>query len=219
MVVAPFLLRSKILRIDTLVLTHPEADHMNGLLYIAGQFKPREFLYNGEKLESPDFQELMALIEAKGITRRTPANLKEGREISGTLVEIFHPQEGQLSRRSNDNSLVIRISDGRTSFLFPGDLEVAGEQRLVSRSGSKLKSDVLLIPHHGSKSSSSVAFLEAVSPKVCIISAGKDNPFGFPSQDILRRLRGAGCRILRVDEIGATEVSIGQEGLQISSFR
>lgn len=219
MVVAPFLLRSKILRIDTLVLTHPEADHMNGLLYIAGQFRPREFLYNGEKLESSDFLELMALLEAKGIRTKTPANLKEGREISGTLVEIFHPEEGLLSRRSNDNSLVMRISQGRTSFLFPGDLEVAGEQRLVSGVGSELKSDVLLVPHHGSKSSSSASFLEAVSPKVCIISAGKDNPFGFPSPDILRRLRDAGCRIIRVDEVGATEVSIGREGLQIMSFR
>jgi len=219
MVVAPFLLRSKILRVDTLVLTHPEADHMNGLLYIANHFGPKEFWYNGEKLESPDFQELSALLDAKGIRRRTPAHLKEGREISGALVEILHPGGGFLSSKSNDNSLVMRISYKGTSFLFPGDLEAAGEQLVISRSGSKLESDVLLAPHHGSKSSSSRPFLEAVNPKVCIISSGKGNPFGFPSQEILGRLRGLGCRILRVDELGAIEVSAEQGGFQIRSFR
>jgi competence protein ComEC len=219
MVVAPFLLRSKIRRIDTLVLSHPEADHMGGLLFIADHFEPKEFWYNGEKPESRDFQKLTDLLDAKGVRRRIPADLKDGREISGVRVEIHHPLKGLLSRKSNDNSLVLRISHGETSFLFPGDLEATGEQMLVSRSGSKLKSDVLLVPHHGSKSSCSTAFLEAVSPEACIISSGKDNPFGFPSQEILRRLRGAGCRILRVDEIGAIEVTTGREGFQIKSFR
>jgi competence protein ComEC len=191
---------------------------MNGLLYIVEHFGPKEFWHNGEKPESPAFQELTALLEAKGIRRRTPAHLKEGREISGALVEILYPVEGFLFKKSNDNSLVVRISSGGTSFLFPGDLEAKGEQRLVSRAGSKLKSDILLAPHHGSISSSSKPFLEAVNPKVCIISSGKGNPFGFPSPEILGRLKGQGCRILRVDEIGAIEVSAEPEGFQIRSF-
>jgi competence protein ComEC len=219
MVVAPFLLRSKILRIDTLVLTHPDTDHMSGLLYIAEYFGPREFWYNGEKVETPDFQELAGLLEVKEIRRRTPGDFKEGRQIGGASLEILHPGEGMMSRKSNDNSLVLKMSCGETSFLFTGDLEAAGEGMLVSRRGSQLKSDILLVPHHGSNSSSSLAFLEAVRPKVCIISAGKDNPFGFPSQDILARMRGAGCRIIRTDEVGAIEVSIGQEGPQIRSFQ
>jgi competence protein ComEC len=85
--------------------------------------------------------------------------------------------------------------------------------------GPRLKSGVLLVPHHGSKTSCSPAFLETVSPKVCVISAGKDNPFGFPNQDVLKRLRGAGCSILRLDEVGATEVSVEGEALQIKSFQ
>jgi competence protein ComEC len=90
---------------------------------------------------------------------------------------------------------------------------------LISRSGPKLKSDILLAPHHGSKSSSSPAFLEAVNPKVCVISSGKKNPFGFPSQEVLKRLNGAGCGILRLDESGAIEVSAGQGVFQVQSFR
>ena len=219
MVVAPFLLRSKIMKVDTLVLTHPEADHMSGLRYIVEHFGPKEFWHNGEKLEFPSFRELLALLEAKGVRRKTPADLREGREISGVHVEILHPMEGLLSKKSNDNSLVMRISSGGTSFLFPGDLEAAGEQLLISRAGSKLKSDVLLAPHHGSRSSSSEPFLEAVTPKVCIISSGLGNPFGFPSLEILDRLRGHGCRILRVDEVGAIEVSLGPEGPRARSFR
>ncbi len=219
MVIAPFLLRSKILRIDILVLTHPDADHMNGLLYIADHFGPKEFWYNGEKFESPEFQELMSLLEAKGIRRRTPADFKGGREIAGVTVEILHPGEGVMSRKSNDNSLVLRMSHGETSFLFTGDLESTGEQMLLSRGSHQLKSDVLLVPHHGSNSSSSKAFLDAISPQLCVISSGKGNPFGFPSEAVLKRLRGARCRILRIDEVGATEVCIGREGLQIRSFR
>jgi competence protein ComEC len=219
MVVAPFLLRSKIMKIDTLVLTHPAADHMRGLLYIAEHFAPREFWYNGERVETPDFQELMGRLEAKGIRRRTPSDFKEGRKIAGASLEILHPGEGMMSRKSNDNSLVLKMSYRETPFLFAGDLEAAGEQAVVARVGPQLKSGVLLVPHHGSKSSCSPAFLEAVSPKVCVISAGKDNPFGFPSQDVLQRLRGAGCSIIRIDEVGATEVSVGREGLQIRSFQ
>jgi competence protein ComEC len=219
MVVAPFLLRSKILRIDTLVMTHPEADHMAGLRYIAEHFDPKEFWYSGEKLGFPAFRDLMALLDSKGIRTRTPADLKEGREISGVRVEIVHPAEGFWARKSNDNSLVMKISSKEGSFLFPGDLEAAGEQVLVSRSGSKLKSDVLLAPHHGSKSSSSKLFLEAVAPKVCVISSGYGNPFGFPSPEVLGKLKGQGCRILRVDEAGAIEVSVGQETIQIRTFQ
>jgi competence protein ComEC len=192
---------------------------MGGLLFIAEHFGPKEFWYNGEEPQSPDFQELTALLAAKGIRRRTPADLKEGSEISGARVEILHPGGRVLSGKSNDNSLVMRISYGGTSFLFPGDLEAKGEQLLISRSGSKLKSDILLAPHHGSRSSSSKSFIEAVSPKVCVISSGKGNPFGFPSQEVINRLRASECRILRVDELGAIEVSTAPEGFQIKSFR
>jgi competence protein ComEC len=219
MVVAPFILWSKIVRIDTLVLTHPDADHLRGLLYIAEHFNPKEFWYNGENAESSEFQELMRILEAKGIRRRTPGDFTEGRAIAGTSLEILHPRELMMSKKSNDNSLVLKISSGQTSFLFTGDLEAAGERAVVSRKEAQLKSDVLLVPHHGSKSSSSSAFIDAVRPKVCIISAGKGNPFGFPSQDVLRRLRETGCRIKRTDEAGATEVSVEQGGLQLRSFR
>jgi beta-lactamase superfamily II metal-dependent hydrolase len=145
----------------------------------------------------------MGLLEAKGIRRRTPSDFKEGRKIAGASLEILHPEEGMMSRKSNDNSLVLKISYEETPFLFTGDLEAAGEQAVVARAGPQLKSGVLLVPHHGSKSSCSPAFLEAVSPKVCVISAGKDNPFGFPSQEVLQSLRGAGCSNIRIDEVGA----------------
>jgi len=219
MVVAPFLLRSKIRRLDTLVLTHPQADHMNGLLYLADHFGPKEFWYNGQRGASPTFQQLLSLLETKGIRKRTPADLKEQREISGALVEILHPEEGLFSRKSNDNSLVLRISYGGTAFLFPGDIEAGGEQFLLSKSGSKLKSDILLAPHHGSRSSSSAAFLQAVNPKVCIISSGKGNPFGFPSPEALKRLAEAGCKILKTGEQGAIEVQADPEGYRTHCFR
>jgi len=219
MVVAPFLLRSKIRKVDTLLLTHPEADHMNGLLYIAEHFGPDEFWYNGTQGESSTFRELLSVLAAKGVRKKTPADLKQEREISGALVEILHPEEGLLFRKSNDNSLVMKISYGGTAFLFPGDIEDRAEQLLLSRSGSRLKSEILLAPHHGSKSSTSRAFLQAVSPEVCIISSGKGNPFGFPSQEVLKRLSDARCNILKTEEHGAIKVHADQEGYRIHCFR
>ena len=82
-----------------------------------------------------------------------------------------------------------------------------------------MKSDVLLVPHHGSKSSSSAAFLEAVNPKVCIVSSGKGNPFGFPRPGDPQKAQRLRVQDLEVDEVGAIEVSAGREGFQIKSFR
>ena len=89
---------------------------------------------------------------------------------------------------------------------------------VVERAGSFLESDVLLAPHHGSGSSCSEAFLNQVKPRVCIISCGSGNPFHFPNSKTVRRLQGLGCRIFRIDEVGAVQVSVTRKGYDIRSF-
>jgi len=223
-VVAPFLFYSKIRRIDYVVLTHPQTDHMGGLRFIAEHFRPKEFWYNGDMVHTAHFVELMDIIDAKKIRKVCPADLKAGRDISGVKVNLLHPPpDGNGSglpkkMNPNDKSLVLKISYGETSCLFPGDLEREGEEMVVRRAGSLLESDVLLAPHHGSGSSCSKAFLNEVKPRVCIVSCGSGNPFRFPNAQTLRRLQGVGCRILRIDEVGAVQVSVTTEGYDITSF-
>ena len=120
--------------------------------------------------------------------------------------------------KSNDRSLELKISSGEKSFLFPGDLESSGEAILVRDAGERIKSDVLLIPHHGSKSSSTLPFLQTVAPGVCIISSRESSRFGLPHLETITRLQKIGCRILRVDQVGAVQITVASEGIRVKSF-
>jgi competence protein ComEC len=225
MVIAPFLLRSKILRIDYLVLTHPQSDHMNGLRFIASNFRPKEFWYNGDKGKSSSFKELIKILDEKGINKLTPIDWKGVLDISGVRIELLHPlfehrktYQPHRTLGLNDNSLVLKFSYRGKSFLFPGDLERAGEKVVMSNSGSLLKSDILLAPHHGGKHSSSKLFLEKVRPSFCIISSGSGNSFSFPHPQTLQRFEDIGCRTIRIDQMGAVQISVGPDRFKIRSY-
>lgn len=225
MVVAPFLFYSKILHVDYLVLTHPQADHMNGLRFIASHFHPKEFWYNGYRVRNRAFMDLMKIVEEGKIRERRPADIRGVQEISGVKVELLHPlsvkRKEQLVENSvgiNNNSLVLKLSYGGRSLLFPGDLERAGEEVVISRAGSLLRSDILLAPHHGSRSSCSKAFLQMVRPQTCIISSGHGNYFGFPHPETLKRLRDAGSQVVRIDQVGAVQLSLRPSRFDVSTF-
>ena len=226
MVVAPFLFRSKIRRIDTIVLTHPQADHMNGLRFVAANFDPKEFWYNGDRVESESFTELMRILETEDITKMLPYDLRGGREISGVKIELLHPpgnramvrRQDHQTMELNNNSVVLKLSHEGKSLLFPGDLERMGEEALVSSAGSLLDSDILLAPHHGSKGSCSEPFLRMVRPRLCIVSCGSGNFFGFPHEQTLRRLEAVGCKTLRTDQVGAVRLSIGRNRFEVGTF-
>ncbi|MCF8062298.1 MAG: DNA internalization-related competence protein ComEC/Rec2 [Deltaproteobacteria bacterium] len=212
MVIAPYLWRQKIARIHTLVLSHPEADHMNGLGFIAKHFSPGSLWYSGDRVESDSYRRFMAIIHAARIDVKTPGDPGIPLEIEGVQVEILHPVpeapgDETLSRLgTNDRSVVLRLSHAGFSFLFPGDIENRVEALLVRRFGGRLRSDVLLSPHHGSNSSCSEGFLEHVQPAWCVVSAGFGNRFGFPHPEVVARLRAAGACIARTDRHGAVRI-------------
>ena len=198
---------------------------MNGLGFIAAHFNPREFWSNGVPVQTSVYRELMAIISSKNIKTRTPLELTGGMEVSGVRIDLLHPpaapgnSPGQGDNLGvNDRSLVLKLTYGGVSILFPGDLEQAGEALVVSRAGSSLRSDVLMAPHHGSRGSCTKAFLEKVRPRVVIISCGKGNTFGFPHRDTIRRIKEVKGRIIRIDRAGAVELTIAPDGLGIRSF-
>jgi competence protein ComEC len=227
MIVAPFLFHSKIRRIDYLVLSHPHPDHMNGLNFIAENFDPEEFWYNGQDVNTPEFIELKKTLKRNNIKIIQPGKLSNGVEINGAKVELLHPFKDIEARNvdsskedsnTNNNSLVLKVSCNGTSFLFPGDVQSQGEGILVSNAVSKLKSEILLVPHHGSKSSSTMPFLNIVSPKIAVISCGKGNSFGFPNKETVQRLNTVGSNIIRIDESGAVRFEVSSNSLEIQKF-
>lgn len=219
-VVAPFLWHEKIMGVDYLVLSHPQVDHLNGLVFLAEAFRPKEFWYNGDYSRDAAFSGLMNLISSRGIDILLPASLSHGRKISGVNVEILHPPPHHVSHPPfptkrwslNDRSLVLRLSYHEKAFLFPGDIEQQGEETLLKTAQGNLRSNVLLSPHHGSNTSNSEEFLAAVAPEICVISCGEKNRFGFPHSSTLQKLRLRKCRILRTDREGAIQVTVSGNG-------
>ncbi len=225
MVVAPFLWQSKILKVDYLVLSHPQSDHMNGLRFLAETFAPDEFWYNGDQVKTNSFVELMEIIDTHEIRKRSLADLLEPKMINHVKVEVLHPTSKmpsghllQNGRILNNRSLVIKISYHGKSFLFPGDLERDGEADLTKNAADALKSHVLLAPHHGSGNSGTPSFLEKVKPTICVISCGKNNFFGFPHEDFLNRLRKMNCEIVRIDQTGAAQFVVKEDTFEWQTF-
>ena len=224
-VVAPFLWHNKIGKVDYLVLSHPEADHMNGLRFIAEEFQPEEFWHNEDQVETPTFSELMSIIKGEKIKEKLPSDLKEGIKINGAIVEILHPMSGAAAdtaggngSRLNNHSLVLRITFAGKSFLFPGDLEKEGENEMLAGTDGEIRSHVLLAPHHGSKTSSSKAFLEKVKPELCIVSAGKGASRNLPHPTVQKRLREMGCRVLTTSKAGAVTIRVGEKVFEVETF-
>lgn len=197
-------------RIDALILTHADNDHSGGLLRILKRFRVKEIWDNG------------LLLYPEGI--RTPVRrLSRGDVVEADGVEmiVMHPYEGFYSnseKGGNELSLVLRISGEKgSSLLLTADIEAEAEEDALHLS-RWLKSNAIKISHHGSRYSSSEAFLNAVSPGIAIISVGKDNPFGHPHEEVIERLERYKIRIYRTDRDGAIKLVEGKSGFIVKTY-
>jgi len=220
-ITAPFLWRNKIKSVDTLVLSHPDSDHLNGLLYIAENFNVKEIWSNGEAEDSFGYKRLVEIIKEKNIKMEDFNELRKNRVINGIMFNILYPEAGfkekkEKWRKGDNSSLVLKAVFGSKSFLFTGDIKTKGEYDLVKTSGNSLKSTVLVVPHHGSKSSSTDVFIDTVDPEIAIISVGWKNRYKFPAPEVLERYKSRRCRILRTDENGAVMMSTDGKSLVVT---
>ena len=224
-VVAPVLWRKKIATVDILVLSHPNADHLNGLIYIARHFNVRELWSNGDVNTTKGYGVLMAVCRENDIAVRT-MDASTGKTIIGPVtLTVLHPSAGFLSQpddidqeNRNNGSLVVKATMGETAFLLTGDIEARAESQLVKRAGRDLASTVLFAPHHGSRTSSSPDLVAAVGPAVVVISAGAGNRFGFPHAEVMDRYRLAGDRILCTGTHGAISMRSDGKTVRVKPF-
>jgi len=218
-IVAPLLWRRKIRTVQTLILSHPNSDHLNGLIYIAERFHVKRFISNGESAETRSYEELVAVAKKKKILMPAYEQMDRSWIFGGVSVDILYPDPEFLDRRvlepwrdGNNNSLVVKVSLEEASFLFPGDIEAIGETELVRIAGDYLQSRVLVAPHHGSRSSSTQTFLAAVNPETIVISSGFNDQYGASHPEVRERYINRGAEIFSTPENGAvTFITDGEE--------
>ena len=211
--VLPFLRARGIQRLDLVVASHPHADHTAGLGAVLEAVAVGELWVCWHEQQDPWLGDLLRSAARQGVTVRQPRVITR----DGLTVRPIWPPGHQgacadPARGANDNSIVLRLELGQAAVLLPGDVEQEAEEQLVLTAGQWLRADLLKVPHHGSGTSSSRAFLDAVSPRLGIISCGVHNSFGIPPPRILRRYQHHGIPLARVDLRGAIGVHLWPDG-------
>jgi competence protein ComEC len=193
-------------KIEVVVLTHPDLDHLAGLIDVAKKYEIGVFLDNGAKAETEIFEELEEVLAQKSIRREV---LIEKSEISfGEQLNfnVFNPvQKDSNNKDRNEDSIVLRMDFGINSFLFMGDASSQIEKEMLAGKAN-VDVDWLKVGHHGSKNSTSEEFLTATSPKTAVISVGAKNRYKHPAVEVLELLAKTKAVLLRTDELGTVEI-------------
>ncbi|HWQ54216.1 MAG TPA: ComEC/Rec2 family competence protein [Bryobacteraceae bacterium] len=215
-VVSPYLWHRSIRRLDVVALSHVHADHSGGVAALIDNFQPRE-LWTAAVPDCPDWRAIRERAVRHGVRI---VELWRGREFDygGAHVEVLAPAVEYLpaSEPRNSDSLVLRVSYGRHSFLLAGDMERAGEWELLDRIGH---ADVLKVGHHGSRTSTSEAFLDSVHPAFGLVTLGAENLYGYPHPDVLGRLEDRRIGILRTDSHGLVTFRTDGRRLHVDTAR
>ena len=215
-IVAPFLWKNRISRLDQVVITHPDSDHFNGLPFLISTFRPKRVLINGET-GNRQYQDLLRRARAAGIPVG-PANPGAVLHQDQTCTLRCLGMAGNDPHlRGNDLSLVLRLECGAISFLLPGDISARAEAILV-HGRSDLASTVLLAPHHGSRTSSSPAFLQAVAPQLIVVSAGRHRR-AFPAAINRQRWQRHGIPMLNTARLGTITCATNGRTLTVLTGR
>jgi competence protein ComEC len=219
-VVAPYLWSQGINHLDGLVLTHDDLDHSGGVVALLSSHRPGWFL---TPLAG---QDRAVLGEAgQGIMAQRPdaftCSAGQAWTWDGVRFSVLHPPAHHYAMPGygdNDRGCVIRVEAGTKSALLAADIERLSEMNLAER-GAMAPADVLVVPHHGSKTSSTEPFLQSVRPRLALIPVGHRNRYGHPHGEVLARYRQLGIPVLRTDREGAISVVMGQAGLQVETAR
>lgn len=194
-----------------------------GLLYIMQEIKVNNIIIGKQYKSSENYEEFIKIVKEKRINVKI---VEEGEKVSiedNLYFDIIWPfSDNMISDNSiNNNSLVCKLNYKNYSMLFTGDIEAIAEKAILkkySKNLNILKSDILKVAHHGSKTSSITEFIEKIKPKYAIIGVGEDNKFGHPSDNTIQNLEKANIRIYRTDKMGEIEIKTNGKEIKINEF-
>ena len=198
--------------IDVMIESHPDKDHIGGLPEVVSRYNVGIFLEPGVESENSIDDELHTRLQAKNIPKIIA---KRGMVINfgdGVSLKILFPNQDVSKWETNDASIVAKLEYGEKSFLLTGDSPIKTENILLKLNPNILDSDVLKAGHHGSRTSTSLTYAEAVSPEYAVISAGKDNTYGHPTKEVLDILSQVGAKVV------TTEIAGGLTGMGTIEF-
>ncbi|MFQ6121778.1 MAG: ComEC/Rec2 family competence protein [Dehalococcoidales bacterium] len=208
--------------IDLVVLTHPQSDHLTGLVEVLQRFQVKQVLHPDLNSDSQIYDEWLRLIVEKNI-KHTIVEAGQQINFGGAVIKVLHPQATLLTDTESDidnNGVVLRLDMDKVSFLLTADIRQEAEFKLVA-DRADLNSTVLKVAHHGSDTSTTSEFLAVVNPQLAVISVGADNKFGHPSNEVLQRLqeRLGSENIYRTDQQGTLEFITDGERLWVKVER
>ena len=221
-VLIPYLLRERINCIDYVFISHFDTDHVGGILEILEEMKVKNVIISKQFEESVNYTKFCEIVKKKKINV-IEVKARDRIKIDKSLYfDVLWPmEEKQLIENSLNNlSLVLKMVYMNYSILFTGDIEKIAEEKILECYKEELDvldCDILKVAHHGSDSSSTLEFINAVSPKICLIGVGKDNKYGHPNKSVLDVFTNANCRIYRTDLNGLIDMRFYKEKVQILS--
>ena len=212
----PYILDKGYNKIDLMIISHFDSDHVGGLLTILEEIKVEKVLIAKQEEQSENYKRFFNIVKEKNI----PVIVgKRGDKINiekDLYLDILFPESEQIEENMiNNNSLVFNIHYNNFSMLFTGDIEEIAEKRIIEITNkSRLKADIIKIPHHGSKTSSTRELLEIVLPKIALIGVGKDNLFGHPSSETIDKLDELEIKTYRTDINGEIMINVNKSGIR-----
>ena len=206
-VLLPYLLDKRITKIDYIMISHFDTDHCKGFEYVLENIKVKNVIISKQSETSENFKQIMKIIRKKRINLIIVQKETKIKIDNFTTVDILSPQSENIADNMNDNSIVAKFEAYNFSILFTGDASEKIEKELIKEK-INLKSDILKVSHHGSKTGTSEEFLKSVKPKIALIGVGENNKFGHPTKDVIKRLTENKVKIYRTDTDGEIRIKI-----------